>query len=146
MKSQKMTSPRAKKTFSRLRDFALSHLDRVWKVGDLCLRIMGTNDPESQRKLKSYMSKLRSFLLGEPKQLLLAIRVDGVVQSYRIATPGDAELNRKMGKSYTRRALNSVVRAHNVLDVFHHRELLPAAEIEGMRRFLPAPSQMRLPF
>lgn len=135
--------------FWALKKFAVDRLEQgsvgVWKLSTLCGRVLGSHDPESEKKfVKTYVSRWRSFLLGDPQQLLLPIKIDGVLQGYRPATRENSPQVEKLTKSYVNRALRSIERAHRVLNVDQNRELMPVETINSLRAALPPEQQMKL--
>lgn len=131
---------------SQLRRFVADNPDSTWKVRDLCLSILGRFNKKNEKKLKGYFSRLRAYLLGEPQQLVLPIKKNGLIEGYRAARPHDAGETEKLLNAYIRRQENALSRAHKALDVAQVTGLVADQTIEFMRRRVPEPVQTKIPF
>jgi hypothetical protein len=145
-KTKNIKSERKPGRFSQLRDFVLDHLETSWKIRSLCIDILGAFNLVNEKKLKGYFSRLRSYLLGKPQQLVLPIKKKGLIEAYRVATPDDTHENEKLLGSYSRRALSAMERAHRALEVAQIRGLVPDQTIDRFRAGLPPQAQMKLPY
>lgn len=131
--------------FWRLKDFVQRHLLSPWKLGDLVAETLGSFNPRNETKfMKDYVSRLRYWLLGDPMQLLLPIKKNGLIEGYKVATPADSDQTEKVLEAYVRRAQNAVARTHRTLEVIQGQGLMPVEQIELIRQNLPKPLQMKM--